>query len=229
MRMRYKKHLPERLENVADIFLARESDAFYNTPEDKRDFTVDVEKAFGNSNPVVLEIGCGKGAFAVKSAKLHPDRNFIAVEKLSNVIIAGCEQAKKEGLQNLRFINCGAENLLYFLPCRCADEIVLNFSCPFPKKGYTNRRLTYKTFLEKYRMLLKEGGVIHQKTDDKEFFGFSLEQYALCGFDVINITYDLHSEKDRENVTTEYEERFAEAGKKICACDAIVRSYDILR
>lgn len=222
MRMRYKKHLPERLEKVSEIFLARESETFYNTPINQRHFVVDVEKVFGNGNPIVLEIGCGKGAFAIKYAKQHPNTNIIAVEKLSNVIVAGCEQAQKEQLQNLRFLNCGAENLLFFLPHHCVDEIILNFSCPFPKKGYANRRLTYKTFLEKYLLLLKEGGVIHQKTDDVSFFEFSLEQYEQCGFAVQNITYDLHAEKDRENITTEYEEKFVALGKKICACDAVI-------
>ena len=222
MRMRYKKHLPERLNNVAEMFLARESEEFYNTPIDERNFTVDIAAAFGNTNPIVLEIGCGKGAYAVKCAKMHPNVNYVAVEKLSNVIVAGCEQAQKEKLPNLLFLNCGAENLLYFLPQNSVSEIVLNFSCPFPKKGYANRRLTYKNFLEKYRLLLKKGGVIHQKTDDKAFFEFSLEQYRECDFEVKNVTYDLHAEKNRENVTTEYEEKFLAEGKKICACDAVM-------
>ncbi len=222
MRMRYKKHLPERLNNVVEMFLARESEEFYKTPLEERHFVVDIAAAFGNDNPVVLEIGCGKGAYAVKCAKLHTETNYIAVEKLSNVIVAGCELAQKEQLKNLLFLNCGAENLLYFLPQNCVSEIVLNFSCPFPKKGYANRRLTHKNFLDKYRLLLKDNGIIHQKTDDRAFFEFSLEQYNSCGFEVKNITYDLHSEKNRENITTEYEEKFLAEGKKICACDAIM-------
>ncbi len=219
MRMRHKKHLGERMEQCSDIFLARESQNFYDTPVEQRNFVVDVHGAFGNSNPIVLEIGCGKGSFAIKSAQLHPNINYVAVEKLSNVIVVGSEEAQKQGLDNLKFLNCAAENLLYFLPQHCISEIILNFSCPFPKKGYANRRLTYKSFLEKYKKLLVDGGTIRQKTDDREFFEFSLEQYANCGFEVSDVTYDLHSE-NRENIVTEYEAKFIAEGKKICACVA---------
>lgn len=223
MRMRHKKHLNERLDNCAEMFLARESEDFYRTPKEERRFVVDVAKAFGNDNPLVLEIGCGKGSFAITSAKLHPDVNYVAVEKLSNVIVVGSEQAQAEGLKNLKFLNCSAENLLYFLPTHCVSEIVLNFSCPFPKKGYANRRLTYCAFLEKYKLLLVENGIIRQKTDDKDFFEFSLQEYAKCGFEVCDVTYDLHSENS-ENVVTEYEEKFLAVGKKICACTAKLQS-----
>ena len=219
MRMRYKKHLPERLDKCAEAFLARESEDFYNTPIEERNFVVDLERAFGNNNPVILEIGCGKGSYAITCAKLHPENNYVAVEKLSNVIVVGAERAKSEKIGNLLFLNCSAENLLYFLPHHCVEEIVLNFSCPFPKKGYTNRRLTYKTFLEKYRQILKPNGIIRQKTDDAQFFEFSLEQYAECDFEVSDVTYDLHSEQC-ENVVTEYESKFVAEGKKICACVA---------
>lgn len=219
MRMRHKKHLGERLNSCDDAFLARESQDFYDTPIDERNYVVDPFLAFGNNNPIVLEIGCGKGSFAIQSAQLHPDVNYVAVEKLSNVIVVGSEQSQKLGLKNLKFLNCSAENLLFFLPEHCISEIVLNFSCPFPKKGYTNRRLTYKSFLEKYKKLLVPNGLIRQKTDDSQFFEFSLEQYRNCGFDVQDVTYDLHSE-NRENVVTEYEAKFLAEGKKICACVA---------
>lgn len=219
MRMRHKKHLTERLDACKNMFLARESEEFYKTPLAERNFVVDAAAAFGNNNPIVLEIGCGKGAFAIAFAQKHPEKNIIAVEKLSNVIVAACEEAQKFNLPNLLFLNCSAENLLYFLPKHCIGEIILNFSCPFPKKTYLNRRLTYRTFLEKYKILMNENGVIRQKTDDKDFFEFSLEQYTLCGFTVNEITYDLHSE-NRENIVTEYESKFIAEGKKICACVA---------
>ena len=226
MRMRHKKHLEERLDACARVFVGRESANFYRTPVESRNFVVELQKIFGNNNPVVLEIGCGKGSFAVKSAKLHPELNYVAVEKLSNVIVVGCEQAQSENIKNLRFLNCSAENLLHFLPQHSISEIILNFSCPFPKKSYVNRRLTYSAFLEKYKLLLKTGGIIRQKTDDVEFFRFSLEQYEKCGFEVKDVTYDLHTDVNNAaypaNVTTEYEEKFLQLGKKICACTAVL-------
>lgn len=223
MRMRYKKHLPERMEKCAAMFLARESEDFYNTPCEIRNFVVDPQQAFGNNHPIILEIGCGKGAYAITCAKMHPENNYVAVEKLSNVIVVGAERAQAERIQNLLFLNCSAENLLYFLPENSVEEIILNFSCPFPKKGYTNRRLTYKTFLQKYALLLKQNGIIRQKTDDRQFFEFSLEQYEQCGFAVSDVTYDLHAEQ-RPNVVTEYEAKFVAEGKKICACTAQIKS-----
>lgn len=220
MRMRYKKHLPERLEKAQEMFLAQETESFYKTPENERHFVVNLQTAFDEIRPIVLEIGCGKGAFALKYAKLHPDKNIIAVEKLSNVIIAGCEKAQAEGLKNLRFLKCSAENLLCFLSPHCVEEIVLNFSCPYPKKCHAKRRLTHPKFLENYKILLKDGGKIRQKTDDRDFFEFSLEQYTACGFEIESVTYDLHGENAAENITTEYEEKFLAEGKKICACVA---------
>lgn len=210
------------MEKCAEMFLARESEDFYKTPIDERNFVVDVDAVFTSKQPIILEIGCGKGSYAITCAKLHPNNNYLAVEKLSNVIVVGAECAQAEKIENLKFINCAAENLLYFLPHHCVEEIILNFSCPFPKKGYTNRRLTYKTFLDKYRLLLKPNGIIRQKTDDRAFFDFSLEQYELCGFEVSNVTYDLHAE-NWENVVTEYESKFVAEGKKICACTVRLR------
>ncbi|MCM1290273.1 MAG: tRNA (guanosine(46)-N7)-methyltransferase TrmB [Corallococcus sp.] len=217
--MRHKKHLDERLENCADVLIARESENFYRVPVTERNFTVNLTEHFGNANEIVLEIGCGKGGWVTANAKLHPEKNYVAVEKLSNVIVVACEQALEYNLPNLKFINCGAENLLCFLPEKSVNEIVLNFSCPFPKKTYANRRLTHRSFLEKYKRLLKDGGLIFQKTDDAAFFEYSLEQYLQCGFSVREITRDLHA-SSRENVPTEYEIKFAAQGKKICACIA---------
>jgi len=215
--MRHKKHLDERLQNCSDVLIARESEDFYRIPQEQRNFVVDLAKVFGNDHTTILEIGCGKGGWATENAKLHPEYNYVAVEKLSNVIVVACEQAQQQHLTNLKFINCAAENLLYFLPQNSIGEIALNFSCPFPKKTYANRRLTYTAFLEKYKRLLTDGGVIRQKTDDKDFFEFSLEQYAECGFVVKELTYDLHT-SGTENVPTEYEQKFVALGKKICAC-----------
>lgn len=219
MRMRHKKHLEERLQNCTDVLIARENENFYRLPQEQRNFVVNLKDIFGNDRKTILEIGCGKGGWVTESAKLHSENNYIAVEKLSNVIVVACEQAQLNKLPNVKFINCAAENLLYFLPKNSINEIVLNFSCPFPKKTYANRRLTYTAFLEKYKQLLTKGGVIRQKTDDKDFFEYSLEQYAACGFSVKQITYDLHASAI-ENIPTEYEQKFVALGKKICACVA---------
>lgn len=219
MRMRYKKHLEERMQAIAPVLLHREMEEFYRLSEEEKNFVVDPKTVFGNDNPLYLELGCGKGSFAIQSAKLHPDRNYIALEKLSNVIVVGCEQAMREQLPNLRFLNCRAENLLHYLPEQSVTEILLNFSCPFPKKTYANRRLTSPNYLALYKRLLADGGIIRQKTDDKPFFDYSLESYAENGFETFDITLDLPADAEG-NIVTEYESKFREMGKPIYAVKA---------
>lgn len=207
MRMRLKKHLDERLDACKDILIAREVEDFYKLKPEERKFTVDTAQIFEQpNNALVLEIGCGKGAWAIESAQRHPDKNYLAVEKLSNVIVAACEQALPHRLPNLKFVNCRAENLDCFLPRKCVNEIALNFSCPFPKKTYANRRLTSARYLQLYKDLLADDGVILQKTDDKTFFEWSIDSLRENGYQVYDICYDLPEGGD--NVVTEYERKF---------------------
>ena len=218
--MRLKKHLEERIAECGEILLAREGDGFFKlSEEEKRRYQLNLTEIFGNDKKVCLEIGCGKGAWAIQSATLHPDVNYVALEKLSNVIVVACEQASILNLDNLRFLNIRAENLDSFLPPRSVDEIALNFSCPFPKKTYANRRLTSKYFLDLYRLLLKEDGIICQKTDDRDFFEWSIESYAANGYEVYDVCYDLPADAPN-NIVTEYETKFRAIGKPIYALKA---------
>lgn len=222
MRMRLKKHLDERIEQCSDILLAREGDEFYKLTEtEKHNFTLPLEDIFDakHSKQLTLEIGCGKGAWAIKSALLHPDINYIGVEKLSNVIVVACEQAQTHNLTNLRFLNVRAENLSYYLPPHSVDTIALNFSCPFPKKTYANRRLTSKNFLAMYKDLLTDDGVICQKTDDLSFFEWSIDSFTENGYYVYDICFDLAADEDG-NIVTEYEAKFRSIGKPIYALKA---------
>ncbi len=222
MRMRYKKHLEERMDAISDVLLHREVEEFYRLTEQEKNFVVNPHDVFGNDNPLYLELGCGKGAFAIQSAQLHPERNYIALEKLSNVIVVACEQAQELHLSNLRFLNCRAENLLYYLPSGSVTEILLNFSCPFPKKTYANRRLTSPNYLAIYKQLLVKDGIIRQKTDDKPFFDYSVETLAANGFTVFDVTYDLPQNADG-NIVTEYESKFRAIGKPIYALKAKIK------
>lgn len=223
MRMRLKKHLEERIAECGGILLAREGDGFFKLTEDeKKQYQINLNTVFGNDNKVCLEIGCGKGAWAIESAKANPNVNYVALEKLSNVIVVACEHASTLALNNLRFLNIRAENLDSFLPPHSVDEIALNFSCPFPKKTYANRRLTSKYFLELYKSLLTPNGIICQKTDDKDFFEWSCESYKEHGFEVYDVCYDLPADA-RGNVVTEYEAKFRALGKPIYALKAKIK------
>ena len=178
------------------------------------------EAIFGNNKPLHIEIGCGKGNFACGMAEAHPDVNFIAVEKVADVCCLALEKARdrKEGREsdNLRFYIGDANTLAEILPFHSVDCIYLNFSDPWPKKGHTKRRLTYRSFLEIYRGLLREGGVLKLKTDNVGLFDFSLEEFEAAGLTFLMQTRDLHASEYAEgNIMTEYEKNFSEKGVSI--------------
>ncbi len=217
--MRRKKNLEPRLEACSEFCIEIEEEKleYGKTPEKH---LLDIEEIFGNSNPLQLEIGCGKGQFAMEIAKQNPDINYIAVEINKNVIVQACEKAKREELKNLKFLILGAEKLDLYIPEDSVERIYLNFSCPFPKKRYAKHRLTHENFLEIYKKLLKDGSAIHQKTDNMHFFEFSIEEYSKCGFILSNVSLDLHNSGFEGNIMTEYEKRFTDLGQPIYRLEA---------
>jgi tRNA (guanine-N7-)-methyltransferase len=163
-----------------------------------------------------LEIGCGKGDFICGTAEKAPDVNFIAIERISDILMLAAEKVAAKGLENVRLAVMNAALLDERFPPHCVDRIYLNFSDPWPKKGYAKRRLTHRGFLEKYRKILKENGSLFLKTDDLPLFEFSAEELTEFGFIITDMTNDLHgSVYAEDNVMTEYERNFSSAGKKI--------------
>ncbi len=219
MRMRKKTNLESRIERNAQYLLLRELN-FYTEPEKQRKEKFDLRAIFGNDNPVWLEIGCGKGGFAVQTAIAHPEVNIIALEVVSNVIVVGLEQAAAANLPNLRFINCAAEHLNLYFEDDSFDRIFLNFSCPYPKHTYANRRLTAHKFLQVYKKVLKVGCEIDQKTDNVGLFEFSIQTFSECGYTLRNVTLDLHKSNFEGNIMTEYERKFVGMGKPIYRLEA---------
>ncbi|MBE6553420.1 MAG: tRNA (guanosine(46)-N7)-methyltransferase TrmB [Ruminococcaceae bacterium] len=208
MRMRRKKHGAERIAACSEILIKIPE----NLPTDPNGF-------FSVNRPLHLEIGCGKGDFAVGMAAKYSDTNFIAMERVPDVACLALEKAMRASdnrNDNLRFIIGDAKNLTEWFPAHAIDCIYLNFSDPWPKKGYAKRRLTHKGFLELYRTLLVPNGLLRLKTDNEGLFDFSLEQFAECGLTVEWQTRDLHhSEKNDENIMTEYERNFSQKGQVI--------------
>lgn len=226
MRMRKKKNLEERLLNVSELlFTSSIEDRNFKTASEKKEY-IDFDGWFQKKQPLYLEIGCGKGKFACEYAARNPDINLLAVEKSGNVIVEACETAQKIGLQNLKFIKCGAEYLEKYIKEGSVEQIFLNFSCPFPKAAYATHRLTHKNFLKIYKRLMKKGAEIHQKTDNMHFFEFSLEQLSGEGFSLKNISLDLHSSGFEGNIETEYEHKFASLGKPIYRLEAFLDVAD---
>ncbi len=176
---------------------------------------------FPKKAPLSLEIGCGKGAFSCGMAARYPERSFLAVERVTDVMIAALEKAmacSDERTDNLRFAIANAENLEAFLAPNTVSHMYLNFSDPWPKKGYAKRRLTHRRFLEMYFRLLKSGGVFHLKTDNTGLFAFTLEELEALSLTPDFVTYDLHnSPYAADNVMTKYETNFTAKGIPICA------------
>lgn len=222
MRMRRKNNLEQRLEACGDRIIYMDRDVLDFSVKDDKDI-IDIAGIFGNDRPVELEIGCGKGQFIKELAKREPEKNFLAVELSSNVIVDAAESIISEGIENVRFMRGNARYLDCFLPEDSIGRIYLNFSCPYPKNTYANHRLTHADFLEIYKRLMKKGGEIHQKTDNMHFFEFSLEQFSQNGFGLKNVSLDLHKSDFEGNIVTEYEKRFSDQGFPIYRLEAYIR------
>lgn len=218
--MRKKKNLVSRLEAVSDyLYISRSEDRNFNTAVNDKDY-IDFDAWFGDTRPLYLEIGCGKGKFSCEYAKAHPDINLLAVEKDANVLVSACEQAKAQNIPNLRFINASAEYIERHIRPNGVDRIFLNFSCPFPKNKYASHRLTSENFLRIYKRIMATGAEIHQKTDNMHFFEFSIEQLSGFGFKLKNISLDLHNSGFEGNIVTEYEAKFISKGLPIYRLEA---------
>ena len=221
MRMRKKRNFDARMDACGDLLLAHGANGILNMKEAAENYRalIDYEAVFGAERaklPVALEIGCGKGGFVIALAEREKDVNYLALEKMSNVILTPMEEVKRLGLDNVRFLNIRAECLPCYIPEQSLDVIYLNFSTPLPKLGYATQRLTHRGFLETYKKLLKKGGKIVQKTDDRDFFEFSLEEYRACGFTLDEVSYDLHENGNPEwNIVTEYEQKWVDRGLPI--------------
>lgn len=223
MRMRRKRNLDQRLADCKDkLFEIITDELNFEKAIQSKEY-IDSDKIFGNDNPTVLEIGCGKGKFACEYAKAHPEQNVIAVEKYGNVIVEACERAIEDGIDNLYFIKGNAEYLPKYIKDGSVERIFLNFSCPFPKNKYAIHRLTHHRFLSIYRLLLCEGGEIHQKTDNMHFFEFSIEEFSQNGFALKNVSLDLHRSGFEDNIMTEYEARFSSMGMPIYRLEAYIK------
>ncbi len=200
MRMRAKRNRDARFLKVADLFAKTESGLI----------------AVNNDRPLYIEIGCGKGAFCTELAAKNPDADIIAIELSADALLMAMEKAKQLDLPNLSFLNCNADGLDGMFAACSVDGIYLNFSDPWPKSKHAKRRLTAPMFLNRYKTVLKDGGEICFKTDNRALFDYSLSTFAECGFFIDKVLFDLHSsECDDQNIRTEYENNFSAKGFKI--------------
>ncbi|MGN1147865.1 MAG: tRNA (guanosine(46)-N7)-methyltransferase TrmB [Lachnospiraceae bacterium] len=176
------------------------------------------QELFGNSNPIQIEIGMGKGKFLHTIAKLHPDINYVGIEKYSSVLLRAIQKMEEEELPNLKFIRMDAEEIAEVFDRYEVDKIYLNFSDPWPKDRHAKRRLPSRQFLARYDLILKPEGRLEFKTDNRALFDFAVDELAEAGWKAEAVTYDLHHEEAmmEGNVMTEYEEKFSMMGNPIC-------------
>ena len=200
-----------RLKHIknADIDIKKSSYYIDNPSEYKGKYN----KLFGNSNPIHLEIGMGKGDFIIGMAKKYPDINFIGMEKFDSVLVKATKKLEGTQLPNLKLLWFDADKVEEVFD-KEIDTLYLNFSDPWPKKKHAKRRLTHESFLKKYDNIFKKGNNIIMKTDNRKLFEYSVKSMTDYGYKIEDISLDLHSD-EVDIVETEYEKKFVAKGNVI--------------
>jgi tRNA (guanine-N7-)-methyltransferase len=173
---------------------------------------------FKNSNPVVLELACGKGEYTVNLATLFSDKNFIGIDYKGNRIWRGAKTALEDGIHNVGFLRIQIETILEYFEPGEIDEIWITFPDPQPQESREKKRLTSPRFLEKYKTILKPGGAINLKTDNDGFYSYTYEKMMEQNLNLHIKTEDLyHSEFVTEvlAIKTYYEKKYLKENKNI--------------
>ncbi|MBU2019344.1 MAG: tRNA (guanosine(46)-N7)-methyltransferase TrmB [Bacteroidetes bacterium] len=180
---------------------------------------------FGNDNPIVLELGCGKGEYSIGLARQYPNKNFIGVDIKGNRMYIGAKEALATGLKNVAFCRTKIDFILDSFGQDEIDEIWLTFSDPQPKKP--RKRLTSTLFINRYRQILKKGGLVHLKTDSDLLFESTVDEIKLHNYEPLLITWDLYKDMTDEldevtkeilHIKTHYEKLFTAKGSIIKYC-----------
>ena len=181
--------------------------------------------AFKKEQPLILEIGCGKGGFAGQFALQNPDKNIIALDIKVDMLGVGRrtivklfeEQGKtQDEIDNLLLVKYNVEQLDKIITAEDKIErLYINFCNPWPRLKHKKRRLTYYKKLEMYKTFLRPEAEIRFKTDDDELFEESLEYFAQTGYEILYLTRDLHNSDVKDNIMTEHERMFIDEGKTI--------------
>jgi tRNA (guanine-N7-)-methyltransferase len=185
------------------------------------------ERIFKNNNPIVLELGCGKGEYTVGLARKFPNKNFIGSDLKGNRIWVGAKTAIEEKLTNVAFLRTRIENIQYAFAENEVSEIWITFPDPQPQKTRTRKRLTNERFLIKYQQILQKDGIVQLKTDNEPFFDYTLETVTELNYDILCYTNNLYGGATKSmneikipietrEIKTFYEKLFSEKGFDIC-------------
>ncbi len=182
-------------------------------------------EVFKNDNPIVLELGCGKGEYSVGLGKKYPNKNFIGCDLKGNRIYIGAKEALEDEMDNVAFLRTRIDFITNFFVADEIDEIWLTFSDPQPKKP--NKRLSSPPFIARYRQILKNDGIVHMKTDSDLLFEYTQEQITEQNYHCLESTWDLYGslpedldEETKEifHIKTHYEKLFTGRGHVIKYC-----------
>lgn len=207
------RHIPGAEETIA------ESPCVIQEPQKNRGIW---NRVFGNDHPIHIEVGMGKGKFLMELASLHPEINYIGIERYSTVMLKAIQKLEQLEQPNIYFMCIDALILADIFEPGEVGRIYLNFSDPWPKDRHAKRRLTSPRFMEVYDNILSKEGTVEFKTDNRGLFDYSLESIPAAGWKVTAHTFDLHhSEMAEGNVMTEYETKFSGEGKAICKLIAV--------
>ncbi|WP_303179860.1 tRNA (guanosine(46)-N7)-methyltransferase TrmB [uncultured Butyricimonas sp.] len=174
------------------------------------------EQVFGNAHPIVLEVGCGKGEYAVGLGKLYPEKNFIGLDIKGARMWTGAKIAQEKGMKNVVFLRTHAEMLESVFAPGEISEIWITF--PDPQMAKARKRLTGTRFLSLYKKMLKEDGIIHLKTDSPFLYQYTAELIRLNGLTAFVNTDDLYASGLDDKILgikTFYEQQWLSRGKQI--------------
>lgn len=172
---------------------------------------------FHNDNPIVVELGCGKGDYTLALARRNPDVNYIGVDRKGARLWRGCKDALEEGLQNVAFLRISIDNIGYYFAPGEVSEIWVTFPDPQPKSE--RRRLVSPRFVDYYRAVLPaEGGILNLKSDSRMLYAYVLETAPLAGWQVLEDVEDVYSQPCADILTgiqTFYEKMWLAEGRTI--------------
>ena len=213
MRMRKMRNLEPRMEKCAAYRIAE--------PAARKGSWRDL---MPGAKELWVEVGCGKGKFTAETAAANPEVLLIAVERCREAMVVAMEKAKAMGLKNVFFIDMDVANIEDIFGPGEIDRLFINFPDPWPRKKNAKRRLTHRTFLDKYCRVVREGGEIHFKTDNAPLFEYSVEEFAACGLEVKNLARNLH-EHGVVGIMTGYEEKFYQLGTPSSRCEVVCKPF----
>ena len=213
MRMRRMRNLEPRMDKCADYRILE--------PQTRKGAW---RTRFPQCEALWVEVGCGKGKFTAETAAANPNVLLIAVERCREAMVVAMEKAQGMGLKNVWFIDMDVANMEDCFGPGEIDRLFINFPDPWPRKKNAKRRLTHRSFLDKYCRVVRKGGEIHFKTDNAPLFEFSVEEFAACGLEVKNLTRNLH-ENGIVGIMTGYEEKFNALRTPINRCEVVCKPF----